>query len=57
VVSVISSVRSLAAVLGAEAVAWLHDIGCTADLATTGLPDLDDARYLRDAQHADASLR
>jgi putative nucleotidyltransferase with HDIG domain len=41
-VSVISGVRSLAAVLGAdadllEAAAWLHDIGYTADLATTGL--------------------
>ena len=60
-VSVISGVRSLAAVLCAdadllEAVAWLHDIGYTADLATTGLHALDGARYLRDAQHADAML-
>jgi len=58
---VISGVRSLAAVLCAdadllEAVAWLHDIGYTADLATTGLHALDGARYLRDAQHADAML-
>jgi len=58
---VTSGVRSLAAVLCAdadllEAVAWLHDIGYTADLATTGLHALDGARYLRDAQHADAML-
>jgi HD superfamily phosphodiesterase len=61
VVSVISGVRSLAAVLGAdadllEAAAWLHDIGYTADLANTGLHALDGARYLRAAQHADAML-
>ena len=60
-VSVTSGVRSLAAVLCAdadllEAAAWLHDIGYTADLATTGLHALDGARYLRDAQHADAML-
>ncbi len=53
--------RSLAAVLGAgadllEAAAWLHDIGYAPDLATTGLHALDGARYLRDAQHADAML-
>ena len=51
----ISGVRSLAAVLGAdadllEAAAWLHDIGYTADVATAGLHALDGARYLRDAQ-------
>ena len=49
--------RGLAPVLGAdadllEAAAWLHDIG----YATTGLHQLDGARYLRDAQHADAML-
>jgi len=54
--------RSLAAVLGAdadllEAAAWLHDIGYAPDHATTGLHQLDGARYLRDAQHADAMLR
>ena len=53
--------RSLAPVLGAdadllEAVAWLHDIGYAPGLAVTGLHALDGARYLRDAQHADAML-
>ena len=53
--------RSLAPVLGAdadllEAAAWLHDIGYAPGLATTGLHQLDGARYLRDAQHADALL-
>ena len=53
--------RSLAPVLGAdaellEASAWLHDIGYAPGLATTGLHQLDGARYLRDAQHADAML-
>jgi len=50
-----------APVLGAdadllEAAAWLHDIGYAPDLATTGLHQLDGARYLREAQHADAML-
>ena len=53
--------RSLAPVLSAdadllEAAAWLHDIGHAPDLAVTGLHLLDGARYLRDAQHADAML-
>jgi hypothetical protein len=53
--------RGLAPVLGAdadllEAAAWLHDIGYAPSLATTGLHALDGARYLRDAQHADAML-
>jgi putative nucleotidyltransferase with HDIG domain len=53
--------RSLASVLGAdadllEAAAWLHDIGYAPGLAATGLHALDGARYLRDAQHADALL-
>jgi len=53
--------RSLAPVLGAdaeliEAAAWLHDIGYAPGLATTGLHQLDGARHLRDAQHADAML-
>ena len=53
--------RSLAPVLGAdadllEAAAWLHDIGYAPGLAATGLHQLDGARYLRDAQHADAML-
>jgi HD domain len=53
--------RGLAPVLGAdadllEAAAWLHDIGYAPSLATTGLQQLDGARHLRDAQHADALL-
>jgi hypothetical protein len=53
--------RSLAAVLGAhadllEAAAWLHDIGYAPGLAVTGLHALEDVRYLRDAQYADAML-
>jgi len=53
--------RGLAPVLGAdaellEAAAWLHDIGYAPGLAATGLHQLDGARYLRDAQHADAVL-
>ena len=53
--------RSLIPVLGAdaallEAAAWLHDIGYAPGLAVTGLHALDGARYLRDAQHADAML-
>ena len=53
--------RGLAPVLGPdadllEAAAWLHDIGYAPGLAATGLHQLDGARYLRDAQHADAML-
>ena len=53
--------RGLAPVLGAdadllEAATWLHDIGYAPGLALTGLHQLDGARYLRDAQHADALL-
>jgi len=53
--------RNLAPVLGAdadliEAAAWLHDIGYAPSLATTGLHQLDGARYLYDTQHADAML-
>ena len=39
-----------------EAAAWLHDIGYAPDLIVTGLHQLDGARYLRDAQHADTML-
>jgi putative nucleotidyltransferase with HDIG domain len=51
----------LESVLGAdadliEAAAWLHDIGYAPSLTLTGLHQLDGARYLRDAQHADALL-
>ena len=53
--------RGLESVLGAdadllEAAAWLHDIGCAPGLTHTDLHQLDGARYLRDAQHADALL-
>jgi hypothetical protein len=53
--------RSLAPVLGTdadllEAAAWLHDIGYTPSLATTGLHALDGARYLRDTHHDGAML-
>ncbi|MEU0239704.1 HD domain-containing protein [Nocardiopsis sp. NPDC006198] len=53
--------RSLRAVLGddadlVEASAWLHDIGYSPDLATTGFHPLDGARYLRRVQEADESL-
>ena len=53
--------RSLAPVLGPdadllEAAAWVHDVGYAPNLAITGLHQLDGARYLRDAQHADAML-
>jgi hypothetical protein len=53
--------RGLAPVLGAdadllEAAAWLHDIGYAPSLASTDLHQLDGARYLRDAKHADAML-
>lgn len=37
-----------------DAAAWLHDIGYASGLDATGLHALDGARYLRDAQHADA---
>ena len=58
---VAARVRSLAPVLGIdadllEAVALLHDIGYAPGLAVTGLHALDGARYLRDAQHADAMV-
>jgi HD superfamily phosphodiesterase len=52
--------RSLAPVLGADAdllqAAWLHDIGYAPALSLTGPHALDGARYLRDAQDADAML-
>ena len=58
---VAAQARGLAPVLGAdadllEAAAWPHDIGYAPGLATTGLHQLDGARYLRDTQHADARL-
>ena len=58
---VATKARSLAPVLGAdadllEAAASPHDIGNARGLADTGLHALDGARYLRDAQHTDATL-
>ncbi len=58
---VAAQARGLAPVLGTdadllEAAAWLHDIGYAPGLADTGLHQVDGARYLRDAQHADALL-
>jgi len=59
--AMVFSTWNLGPVLGAdaellEAAAWLHDIGYAPSLAGTGLHQLDGARYLRDAQHADAML-
>jgi HD domain len=58
---VAAQARSLAPLLDPdagllEAAAWLHDIGYAPALAVTGLHALDGARYLRDAQHADAMV-
>ncbi len=39
-----------------QAAAWLHDTGYAPGLATTGLHQLDGARYPRDTQHADAMV-
>jgi predicted hydrolase (HD superfamily) len=51
----------LAPILGEDAdlltaAAWLHDIGYSPTLVTTGFHPLDGARYLRDTQHADPRL-
>lgn len=53
--------ESLAPILGDEAdllhaAAWLHDIGYSPALATTGFHPLDGARYLRDTKHTDPRL-
>ena len=58
---VAAQARSLAPILGddadlLEAAAWLHDIGYTPELADTGFHPLDGARYLRDVEHANATL-
>ena len=39
-----------------EAAAWLHDVGYSPELVSTGFHPLDGARYLRDTQHADDLL-
>jgi predicted hydrolase (HD superfamily) len=38
------------------AAAWLHDIGYSPAILTTGFHPLDGARYLRDTKHAPARL-
>jgi hypothetical protein len=53
--------RTLAPILGddtdlIEAAAWLHDIGYSPEIASTGFHPLDGARYLRDEAHADDVL-
>jgi hypothetical protein len=53
--------RSIASTLGPdaellEAASWLHDIGYLPELGNSGLHQLDGARYLRDAEHADELL-
>nr|WP_083917884.1 HD domain-containing protein [Nocardiopsis xinjiangensis] len=53
--------RSLRPMLGddadlVESSAWLHDIGYSPNLATTGFHPLDGAHYLRAVQGADESL-
>ena len=58
---VAGTARTLCPVLGRNAdllvaAAILHDIGYAPSLAATGFHPLDGARYLRDAEHADAIL-
>ena len=58
---VAGTARTLGPVLGRNAdllvaAAILHDIGYAPSLAATGFHPLDGARYLRDAEHADAML-
>ncbi|MEV4343547.1 HD domain-containing protein [Actinoplanes sp. NPDC049596] len=49
--------ESVAHLVGGDAsdlvsAAWLHDVGYAPDLVVTGMHQLDGARYLRDAAHA-----
>ncbi|GAA2120645.1 HD domain-containing protein [Actinomadura alba] len=58
---VAAQARGLALVLGdelelLEASAWLHDIGYSPYLVSSGFHPLDGARYLRDVEHADDIL-
>jgi putative nucleotidyltransferase with HDIG domain len=53
--------QSIAHIVGEDAellicAAWLHDIGYSPDLATTGFHPLDGARFLRDSENADDKL-
>jgi hypothetical protein len=54
---VAAAARRLAPILGSDAelietVAWLHDIGYSPGLVSTGFHPLDGARYLRDTANA-----
>lgn len=58
---VAAQAETLAPILGDDAdlltaAAWLHDIGYSPTLVTTGFHPLDGARYLRDTHHADSRL-
>jgi hypothetical protein len=58
---VAAAARTLAPVLGREAdlltaAAWLHDIGYAPGVTSTGLHQLDGARYLRDTERASGVL-
>jgi predicted hydrolase (HD superfamily) len=52
---------TLAALVGADAdllraAAWLHDVGYSPALVTTGFHPLDGARYLRDVEHVEPRI-
>ena len=58
---VAAAARGLAPVLGADAdlltaAAWLHDIGYSPAITSTGFHPLDGARHLRDAEGASGTL-
>jgi hypothetical protein len=58
---VAAAARGLAPVLGADAdlltaAAWLHDIGYSPGVTSTGFHPLDGARHLRDAEGASGTL-
>jgi hypothetical protein len=58
---VAAAARGLAPVLGADAdlltaAAWLHDIGYSPAISSTGFHPLDGARHLRDAEGASGTL-
>src|SRR5689334_18880587 len=51
----------LAPIVGADAdllraAAWLHDVGYSPALVTTGFHPLDGARYLRDVEHVEPRI-
>ena len=58
---VAATARGLASIVGEDAellevAAWLHDVGYAPGVAQVGFHPLDGARYLRDAESADAVL-